>query len=358
MRFSQRLRKAPVQYRPLSRIAAGGMAEVWRAHAEFEDGFRHEVAIKRVLPNMQAQLFRSMFEDEARLGMMLRHPNIVRVYDARDIQGTYIMVMELVDGAALKTIQDLHFEQSVVMPIPAGMYIIRELAKGLHYAHTETDRKKRPLGIVHRDVSPHNALLGYQGAVKLVDFGLADASVHETVRGQDMVGGKFGYLAPEVIRRDPVDHRIDIFALGIVLWEMLAGRRLFHGASDRETVQLVARCEVPPLNQVNMNVPEEIAQFANSLLRSDPDQRPHSAQSVAVEVNRIMNGFGHPVGPKDVAQLIAFHRDSLKALSESDGAGNIVAQLVADELSKFVAQGADTAWDAGMQPLDPDAFGG
>ena len=254
-RLSTKLRRAPTRYRPLSRIATGGMAEVWRAEATFEDGGSHEVAIKRVLPQMGQPLYRAMFEDEARLGMLLRHPNIVRVYDARDIGGTFIMVMELVDGDSLKSVLERAHGRGACMPVATALHITRELIRALDYVHTAMDGDGNHLGILHRDISPHNLLLGKNGDVKLTDFGLADARVHEHARSEDLVGGKLGYLAPEIIRRQKADHRIDLFAAAITCWEMLAGRRLFQGNDDRETLMRVGRCQVPSVRDYNSSVP-------------------------------------------------------------------------------------------------------
>src|SRR5690606_4390237 len=134
----------------------------------------------------------------------------------------------------------------------------RELAKGLAYAHSVTDEWGEHLGVVHRDVSPHNVLLSRTGQVKLADFGLADAKTHRTARDPHMVGGKFGYLAPEVVKQRPSDHRVDVFAMGIVLFETLVGRRLFHHEDDRETVLRVMRCEVPRLSEVGVSAPHAV----------------------------------------------------------------------------------------------------
>ncbi|MBK7153649.1 MAG: serine/threonine protein kinase [Sandaracinaceae bacterium] len=166
----------PTQYKPVSRIAVGGMAEVWRGTATFEGGDEYPVAIKRVLPHITDPLFRAMFKDEARLGMTLRHPNIVPVYDARDIGGTYLMIMELVDGDSLKGLLDRAFEAARPMPEATALYIAQQLAAGIAYAHRAVDANGKPMNIIHRDVSPHNLLLGKNGVVKLTDFGPADAA--------------------------------------------------------------------------------------------------------------------------------------------------------------------------------------
>ena len=232
-RLSTRLRRAPTRYRPLSRIAVGGMAEVWKAEASFEAGDGHIVAIKRVRPEIAGQpTYLAMFQDEARLGMLLRHPNIVRVYDVREIAGTYIMVMELVDGVALKALLDVAVAHERPMPMGPALYVARELARALDYAHQARDARGEPLGVIHRDVSPHNLLLGSDGKVKLTDFGLADATINVASVEDGLSGGKLGYLVPEIVQQQRGDQRVDIFAFGIVLWEMLAGRRLFVGDSD------------------------------------------------------------------------------------------------------------------------------
>lgn len=323
------------------------MAEVWRADATFEDGGRHEVAIKRVLPSMGQPMFRTMFEDEARLGMMLQHPNIVRVYDARDIGGTYIMVMELVDGDSLKGLLERAHERGAQMPLPAALHIARELARALEYAHHAVDAQGKKLGIIHRDVSPHNLLLGRDGSVKLTDFGLADASVNATLRSEDMVGGKLGYLAPEIIRQQPHGAPIDLFALGIVLWEMLAGRRLFQGKDDSETVQKVARCEVPSICEINGRVPSRVEALLLRLLAPDPVLRPSGAQVVQA-VDELLAGAA--VGPGDVALLVGLHQAQKAREKPEEVVPLGMAELLEHELEQFAAGG-----DA---PLDPRDFGG
>lgn len=354
------LRRAPTRYEPTSRIAAGGMAEVWKADAVFEEGGRHPVAIKRVLPQLAGdKLYRSMFEDEARLGMALRHPNIVRVYDARDVGGTYIMIMELVDGTSLKGLLDVAHARQAGMPVPTALFIAWQLARALDYAHGATDESGESLGIIHRDVSPHNLLLGRDGAVKLADFGLADANVHSTQLGDGVLGGKLGYLAPEIIRQEPSTPKIDVFALGIVLWEMLCGRRLFVGASDAETVQAVARCEVPRASEFNRRVTAEVEELLDRILESDTGTRVSTAAECAAHLELLIQRIDSRVGPRDVALLVGLH-----LASEANRPPEVppaVAELLAQELAAFSEQGEGGGGldilDTGAQPLDPDFFG-
>jgi len=349
--LSMELRRAPTRYEPTQRIAVGGMAEVWRANAIFDDGGKHPVAIKRVIPSIADTLFRTMFLDEARLGMLLRHPNIVRVYDARDIDGTCIMVMELVEGESLRSLTRAAHRAKRSMGVPIAVYVVQELAKALAYAHRARDATGRGLAIVHRDVSPQNVLLGVDGAVKLTDFGLADATVHEHVRGEDMIGGKLGYLPPEVIRREDSDHRADLFALGVVFWEMLAGRPLFGGRGERETIRAIARCEVPALAGT-MQEGEEADAIVRKLITKDPDDRLNDAAVLASLLRQLTERKQWDVGPKRVTAAVLQHR--------ADGGRRTrvpqVTTLLADELAKFAEATADTPFDMGAMPLDPSRF--
>ena len=334
------------------------MAEIWRAEAAFDNGERHTVAIKRVLPHMGDEIFRSMFMDEARLGMLLRHPNIVRVYDARSVGGTYIMVMEYVDGDSLKGLLEHAHQRRACMPVPTALYIIKQLALALDYAHTAESRG-RHLGIVHRDVSPHNLLLGRNGDIKLADFGLADATVHETVRSADLVGGKLGYLAPEVIHQKKTDHRIDIFAAGIMLWEMLAGRRLFQGKTDVQTIQLVAKAEIPSLRELNDRVPAVVEEGVMRILAANAEDRIPSARKLVELLVDLLDATDPNVGPKDVALLLGLHlaKEPRRSIAvEKDELINVAA-LLQDELNSFAQEGpAMGPWDVGAKPLDPLDF--
>ncbi|MCA9575110.1 MAG: serine/threonine-protein kinase [Polyangiales bacterium] len=356
-----RLRRAPTQYKPVSRIAVGGMAEVWRGTATFENGDEYPVAIKRVLPHITDPLFRAMFKDEARLGMTLRHANIVPVYDARDIGGTYLMIMELVDGDSLKGLLDRAFEAGRPMPEPTALYIAQQLAAGLAYAHTAVDTQGRPMNIIHRDVSPHNLLLGKNGVVKLTDFGLADASDNSAL-AEGMIGGKFGYLAPEIVRQEPHGQPVDVFALGVILWEMLAGRRLFHGRDDAETVRKVAACEVPPLPAINPRVSQAVDELVRHTLQSQPVNRIPTAADFVDEATGLLGRIDGEVGPKDVQLLMGLHAVMKARKTEARSAASLqeemdVAQMLAGELDAFAAAQQGKTVDLGAQPLDPNAFG-
>jgi serine/threonine-protein kinase len=333
------------------------MAEIWKADAVFPDGRSHTVAIKRVKPELERNqpLYRTMFEDEARLGMLLSHPNIVRVYDARDVGGTFIMVMELVDGVALRGLIQGPRDREVGMPIGACLYITRELSRALDYAHTVQSADGEPLGIIHRDVSPHNLLLGSDGAVKLVDFGLANASIHEA-EADGMVGGKLGYLAPEVIDQTGDDHRIDIFAVGIVAWEMLTGRRLFLRDSDRETVRAVKACEVPSITDLNPKVPRDVEAVILRMLERSADARYPCAADCLQAVDEVLQRHVPGVTPSDISLMVQVHL----AMEAADKKQRFdISDLMRDleeEMNVFVAQSKGTPLDLGARPLDPLDF--
>jgi serine/threonine-protein kinase len=269
--------------------------------------------------------------------------------------------MELVDGDSLKGLLDRAFEAGRPMPEPTALYIAQQLAAGIAYAHTAVDAQGRSMKIIHRDVSPHNLLLGKNGVVKLTDFGLADASDNSAL-GEGMIGGKFGYLAPEIVRQEPHGQAVDVFALGVILWEMLAGRRLFHGRDDAETVRKVAACEVPPLPAINPRVSQAVDELVRRTLQSQPVNRIPSAGDFVDEATSLLARIDGDVGPKDVQLLMGLHSVMKARKSEARSAASLqeemdVAQMLSAELDVFAAAQQGKTIELGAQPLDPNAFG-
>jgi serine/threonine protein kinase len=211
------------QYTLLERIAVGGMAEVWKARMRGVEGFQKTVAIKRILPHMTDNAeFVGMFIDEAKLAAQLTHPNIVHIYDLGKIGRDYYIAMEYVDGKDLLAVWNRCAQRRVPFPVDVAVYIVKELARGLGYAHAFGGLK-----LVHRDVSPANVLLSYTGEVKLTDFGLARSTLKLQQTAPGIIFGKLSYLAPEQARSEPLDGRTDLYAAGILLWELLTGQQLF-----------------------------------------------------------------------------------------------------------------------------------
>ncbi len=271
------------------RIARGGMAEIFLGKAVGEDEFQRICAIKRILPHYaQDKEFVEMFRDEAHICKRLQHANIVQVYDFTEVDGSYALVMEHVDGADLRTLLSACETARSRLTVPMACYIIACAARGLHYAHTKIDEiTAQPLGIIHRDVSPQNILLSYEGEIKITDFGIASAEhkMNETRPG--VVKGKYSYMSPEQVMAKALDQRTDIFALAIVLWECLAMKRLFTGSTEVETIRKVQSCEIPwKLTELNPQVDQELMDLVHKGLQRDPKKRFATAQAFEKELLR------------------------------------------------------------------------
>ncbi len=293
------------RYRVVEKLESGGMAEVFRAESEGLQGFRKQVAIKRVLPHLSEKTrFIQMFLDEARLSAHLNHSNCVQVFDIGVGDDAYFIVMEFVDGSNLKQIMEKLRKEERSLPIASAALIVHELCKGLAYAHELRDRRGKPLHIVHRDMSPPNVLITKYGEVKIVDFGLAKATSQLEKSEPGIIKGKFSYLAPEAAMGQEVDARTDIFSVGIMLWELLAGKRLFLGESDFQTVQLVQRTDIPSISSINPLVPPRLEEMVNRALARDPVARYQSAREFAQELTTFLYEHGRSVDLFDIARLV------------------------------------------------------
>jgi serine/threonine-protein kinase len=293
------------RYRVLKRLASGGMAEVFVAESAGIEGFRKQVAIKRVLPQLSRNnQFIDMFLDEARLCARLAHSNVVSVFDIGVGDNTYFIVMEYVDGADLKQVIEYQKKLGRPMPVESAVFIATKICQGLAYAHDLATPEGESLDIVHRDVTPANVLITRFGEVKIVDFGLAKASSQLAASDQGVIKGKFGYLAPETVMELPVDRRVDVFAAGIILWEMLSGRRLFLGDSDYQTVRLVRDAVIPPLGPINPSVPPELEEILRTALARDRDVRYQTARDFGRDLIRFLFHYGRPVSEYDVGEIV------------------------------------------------------
>jgi eukaryotic-like serine/threonine-protein kinase len=292
------------RYRVLKRLASGGMAEVFVAESAGIEGFRKQVAIKRVLPQLsKKEQFIAMFLDEARLSAHLSHSNVVSVFDIGVGDGTYFIVMEYVDGADLKAVMEYTRKLGRPIPVEAAVYVATRICQGLAYAH-ELKAEGKPLAIIHRDITPANVLITRYGEVKIVDFGLAKASSQLAESDAGVIKGKFGYLAPETVMEKPVDQRVDVFAVGIILWEMLAGKRLFLGDTDFQTVRLVRDAVIPSLPPINRKVTPDLDEIVKRSLARDPDARYQTAYDLGRDLTHFLFRFGLPVADDDVAELV------------------------------------------------------
>jgi serine/threonine protein kinase len=334
------------RYRVVRRIAAGGMAEVYQGESAGIEGFRKKVAIKKVLPKLsQNREFIHMFLDEARLCAYLSHSKCVQVFDIGQAAGSHFIVMEFVDGADLQGVMEYLQREQRAMPVELACLIAMHVCEGLAYAHDACDHEGQPLGIVHRDISPHNVLMTRHGEVKLVDFGLAKASSHLTAEEEDIVKGKFGYLAPEVTLGQGADRRVDIFAAGILFWEMLAGRRLFKGDTDLETFKQVQAAVVPDMRQIRADVGDDIAYVLSKALVRDRAQRYQQAGEFAKDLSIVLDRLNKPVTYQDIAKLVtetASDRAKKRTFEQKDAAGT-VGDLILDALHDFSGGSAEAA---------------
>jgi serine/threonine protein kinase len=328
--------EAAQRYRVIDRLESGGMAEVFRAESSGLEGFRKQVAIKRVLPHHgQDAQFISMFLDEARLSAQLSHSNCVQVFDIGVRDDAYFIVMEFVDGANLRSIASSMQNKGRTFPIPEAAYIAHEICKGLSYAHELADRNGVPLQLVHRDVSPPNVLVTKHGEVKIVDFGLAKATSQLEPSQPGVIKGKFAYLSPEAALGEEVDSRTDIFAVGIILWELLASRRLFTGENEAQIVHKVQTANVPPISQINRSVPPELEAIVHRALARDRRDRYATARELGQDLSRFMFRFGQPVSGYDIATIVqATMRERENARLAQ---GSFIQKLIDEALFEFTS---------------------
>lgn len=271
------------------RVAVGGMAEIFRAKMHGVDGFEKNLVVKQILPQYaKNREFIQMFIDEAKITVSLNHGNIVPVFELGQIDGIYFIAMDWIDGKNLGEVLDQTIELNVPLSIPHGLYLASEMLAGLDYAHRKTDDAGRSVGIVHRDVSPQNILISYEGEVKVVDFGIARAAtkVHETRAG--VIKGKFGYMSPEQACGEAVDARSDIFAVGILLYEMLTLERLFFAENDAVVIDRVKRADVPTPSSVNPALPPQLDAILFKALARDPAARYQTAGEMRTDLSRLL----------------------------------------------------------------------
>ena len=261
----------------LGRIAFGGMAEIFLGRETTSVGAARYLVIKRILPHVaDDDQFVEMFLDEARLAIQLNHPSICHIYEFGELEESYFIAMEWVNGVPLgKLIRKARAIGGVRPELVAR--VIAQIAEALHYAHRAKDALGRPMEIVHRDVSPHNIMVGYDGQVKLLDFGIAKAATHSSKTEAGVVKGKFSYMAPEQCLGKPLDGRVDVFALGICLYECLTGHALYHKENEYETMRAVINDPPPSIRDVDPDLPAELDAIVKRALAKDVADRYASA---------------------------------------------------------------------------------
>lgn len=261
-------------YEIVAPLKAGGMAALYLGRRSGAAGFAKHVAIKVVHSHLAAdQSFVEMFLDEARLSARIEHPNCVHVHDLGESEGMYFLVMEYVQGCALSQFMTTLAEKDLKLSVPMSVFVASGVAAGLHAAHELTDDQGEGLGVVHRDVSPQNVLVAYKGHVKLIDFGIAKARGRMQQTAAGLLKGKFRYMAPEQAMGRPVDRRTDVYALGVVLWEMLTMRKLFDADNELALLDMVRNPTVPKPSSIAADVPPALDQVVLGALAPDPNNR-------------------------------------------------------------------------------------
>src|SRR5580692_2848591 len=276
------------QFEVLRRLGAGGMAEVFLAKKGGAEGTWKLLVVKRILPTYgTSRRFRAMFVEEAQVATRLNHPNIVQVYEFYDGgEEGQLLAMEYVEGPDLGALMSNAKAKGTRVPPWIGAWIIGEAAKGLHYAHEKKDEGGAPLEIVHRDVSPQNILLSFEGAVKIADFGIASAKLFSEEAG--VIKGKYGYMSPEQARGEKVDRRSDLYALGVILWETLTGRPLHGGLGGEALLDIVRSGLVEPPSTYVADLPPELETITMRALSPRPEDRFPTARDMAGAIGRVL----------------------------------------------------------------------
>jgi eukaryotic-like serine/threonine-protein kinase len=293
------------KYKIIRRLSSGGMAEVFLAKQVGIGGFEKPVALKRILPEwLESRHFAvDMFLNEAKIAGRLIHPNIVQVLDVGQVGGALYLAMEYVHGRDLRDILKTLRGEKTIMPLGDACYVISQIAQALHHAYWSTDLSGKQLAVIHRDVSPHNVILGHDGSVKLLDFGVAMSAVTEHA-GEAGVAGKWAYMSPEQTMEQEMDHRSDLFSLGVMMYLLCTGSMPFAGNDPREIVKKSRTGAFKPVKQAAPDMPNSIAELITRLLSPNPDDRPRTGLEVVTTITEFTRSYGIESSAARIASLV------------------------------------------------------
>ena len=303
------------KYLLLERLNVGGMAEVFVAKAFGVEGFERILAIKKILPTMaEDEEFITMFIDEARISVQLSHANIVHIHELGRHDDAYYIAMEYVSGKDLRALLERFRRRHELMPTAMAVFVATKICEGLDYAHRKKDARGQDLKIIHRDVSPQNILLSYEGEVKIIDFGIAKAANRSQKTQAGILKGKFGYMSPEQVRGMEIDHRSDIFAMGVIMYEMLTGEKLFVGESDFSTLEKVRNAEVVSPRQFNPDIPAGLERVVLKALAREVEDRYQWTSDLQEDLLRFLLAGDAIYSAKHLAAFMkdAFAEDVLR----------------------------------------------
>ncbi|WP_249039718.1 serine/threonine protein kinase, partial [Archangium gephyra] len=307
------------KYQLVRKLATGGMAEVFLAKAAGPMGFEKTLVLKRILPHLAEETaFVEMFLSEAKLAAQLTHPNIVQIFDFGESEGTYFLAMEYIDGPSLRTLIKRALANGMELPLAVCARLVAQACEGLAFAHDFADPETgEAQGLIHRDISPDNILLSKQGAVKVVDFGIAKAAgqAHKTASG--VIKGKIAYMPPEQVRAESLDRRVDVYALGVVLYELLTGHKPFEAESDVGVMRAILYQSPMPAVQFRPELPDSMRRVLGRALAKDREQRYPDCHAFQSDLEEFILSVGKPVTTQQVAQLITQVASSTEPASAS-----------------------------------------
>jgi len=298
----------PVQfgkYILLDRIAAGGMAELYRAKITGAKGFEKLIAIKKILPHLNVEdTLISAFIDEAKLAAFLQHQNIVQIYDFGSMESTYFIAMEYLLGKDLRFVIQKSKQTDHPLALENALHFSARICDGLYYAHNLRDFHGEPLNIIHRDIGPHNIFITYDGQVKVIDFGIAKAASQSSATQEGLIKGKVAYMSPEQARGKSIDHRSDIYSIGILLYELVTHKRMFEGGDTLQIYAKACKAEFEPPEQANENLPSDLYATLNKALAKDPGQRYQSADEMASDLDKCISGLSFRPTARSLSQYM------------------------------------------------------
>ncbi|MFW6057641.1 MAG: serine/threonine protein kinase, partial [Persicimonas sp.] len=358
------------RYELATKLATGGMAELFLARERGLAGLERLVVIKRILPHLADDpSFIDMFLREARIIARLNHPNVVQIYQLGEEDGSYYIAMEYIHGSTVREMQVLAERAGVAFPVEVAVSVVDQACRGLHAAHELRDLEGTPLGLIHRDVSPHNLMCTTEGYIKVLDFGVAKAAQGVEATNSGHLKGKFAYMSPEQCKGIKLDRRADIFSLGIVLWEALTDRRLFKREKDLDMMRAVAQEAAEPPSTYNPSVPAEIDAVVLKALTKNRDQRYASAEEMRkdlIEAARAaglhfgedrLSSFLLEIAGDELAERRATMRDAMERSLTSHEKRNLL-HVTGSNSGSQGSQGVDEIETVVERPADSGSFSG
>jgi serine/threonine-protein kinase len=293
------------KYQPFATLGRGGMADVFLTVARGPMGFNKLAVVKRLRQALAEEIgFRTMFLDEARLAARLNHPNVVHTYEVGEHNGAYFIAMEYLEGQPLNKIIKEASKRREAIPQAICARVVADALSGLHFAHELRDYDGRPLTVIHRDVSPHNIFVTYDGHTKMVDFGIAKAALSSQETEVGVLKGKVAYMSPEQAAAGPIDCRADIFPMGIVLWEMLTGKRLMSGETAAQTLHRLMNMDIPRVSSVIRDVDPMLDEIVATSLQKDANMRYQTAAQMRDALESFIVRTGRPARQDDVSGMM------------------------------------------------------